>query len=466
MNSKPKVLVVDDDRSIGGLMDAMLEMEGYPRRIVFSGAQARKAIAEESFDIVVSDIYLGDASGLDLLELAKDRLPEAEVVIMTAQGSVETAVRAVRLGAFDYVSKPFPVETMLEVLRRIEEKRVVGQTAPPALDIEEPPPGTEIIGTSPRMVEVYKKVAKVSAIDAPVLVLGESGSGKELIARAIHASSPRATHPFIVINCGALPETLLESELFGHERGAFTGANAARRGLLESASGGTVFLDEISETSLGFQVKLLRVIQEREVRRVGSNETIQVNIRVIAATNRDLREMMRLNRFREDLFHRLNVFTVPLPSLRDRSSDVVLLAQHFLKTFNASQRKSVRFAPETLESMRQYSWPGNVRELRNFVERSVAFNDTGVISASAIEFVDIPDQHAPVQGAEELNSIESPPNPHPLPGSSLETMERDHIIRVLRETHGNKKKAAEVLGIERRTLYNKAKRLGIDFKSV
>jgi two-component system response regulator AtoC len=465
MNSKPKVLVVDDDRSIGGLMDAMLEMEGYPRRIVSSGAQARKAISEESFDIVVSDIYLGDASGLDLLELAKDRQPDAEVVIMTAQGSVETAVRAVRLGAFDYVSKPFPVETMLEVLRRIEEKRAVGQTVPPALDIEEPPPGTEIIGTSPRMVEVYKKVAKVSAIDAPVLVLGESGSGKELIARAIHASSPRASQPFIVINCGALPETLLESELFGHERGSFTGANAARRGLLESASGGTVFLDEISETSLGFQVKLLRVIQEREIRRVGSNETIQVNIRVIAATNRDLREMMRLSRFREDLFHRLNVFTVPLPPLRDRPTDIVLLANHFLKGFNAAQGKVIRFAPETMESMGGYAWPGNVRELRNFVERAVTFNDTGVISASAVEFADAPSQSAS-PGPTAQDSEVSPTSPEPPAGSSLESMERDHIIRVLRETGGNKKKAAEVLGIERRTLYNKAKRLGIDFKSV
>jgi len=224
MSDKPRILVVDDDRSIGGLMDAMLEMEGYPRRIVSSGEQARKAIAEESFDVVVSDIYLGDASGLDLLELTKTRQPDAEVVIMTAQGSVETAVHAVRLGAFDYVSKPFAVETMLEILRRIEEKRSVSAAAPPGVAIEEPPRGTEIIGTSSRMVEIYKKVAKVSAIDAPVLVLGESGSGKELIARAIHASSPRAQHPFIVINCGALPETLLESELFGHERGAFTGA--------------------------------------------------------------------------------------------------------------------------------------------------------------------------------------------------------------------------------------------------
>jgi DNA-binding NtrC family response regulator len=465
MSWKPKVLVVDDDRSIGGLMDAMLEMEGYPRRIVSSGAQARKAIAEESFDIVVSDIYLGDASGLDLLELTKDRQPEAEVVIMTAQGSVETAVHAVRLGAFDYVSKPFPVETMLEVLRRIEEKHAVEQSSPQALEIEEPPPGTEIIGTSPRMVDVYKKVAKVSAIDAPVLVLGESGSGKELIARAIHASSPRAGSPFIVINCGALPETLLESELFGHEKGSFTGANAARRGLLESASGGTVFLDEISETSLGFQVKLLRVIQEREIRRVGSNETIQVNLRVIAATNRDLREMMRLSRFREDLFHRLNVFTVSLPPLRDRPTDIVLLANYFLKGFNAAQGKAVRFAPETLESLRKHAWPGNVRELRNFVERAVTYNDTGMISASAIEFANIPDRVAPAPAAAGQNPEVSPANPVPS-GSSLETIERDHIIRVLRETRGNKKKAAEVLGIERRTLYNKAKRLGIDFKSV
>jgi DNA-binding NtrC family response regulator len=459
MNPKPKVLVVDDDRSICRLVDSILEMEGYPRRIAANGAQARQAIAEESFDIVVSDIYLGDASGLDLLELTKQCQPDAEVVIMTAHGSVETAVHAVHRGAFDYISKPFAVDAMLEILRRIEEKRALTDNASVGPELANELPDTEIIGTSPRMVEIYKNLAKVARIDAPVLVLGESGSGKELVARAVHANSLRASAPFVVINCGALPETLLDSELFGHERGAFTGANTSRKGLLEGAAGGTLFLDEISETSLSFQVKLLRVIQEREIRRVGSNETIKVDIRLIAATNRDLREMLRQNQFREDLFHRLNVFTIALPPLRDRVADIPLLASHFLKGFNASQGKSVRLSSGAIDAMKRYSWPGNVREFRNVLERAVTFNETGVIQSAELEF----GESLSKQADSATSAGPAPVSPAaPVPGGSLEDLEREHIIRVLHETGGNKKKAAEVLGIERRTLYNKAKRLGID----
>jgi transcriptional regulator with PAS, ATPase and Fis domain len=303
-------------------------------------------------------------------------------------------------------------------------------------------------------VEIYKKVARIARIDSPVLVVGESGSGKELVARAIHANSDRRSAPFSVINCGALPETLLESELYGHERGSFTGASGSRKGLLESASGGTLFLDEISETSLSFQVKLLRVIQEREIRRVGSNETITVNIRLVAATNRDLREMVRGNRFREDLFHRLNVFTVALPSLRERVEDIPLLASYFLKIFGEKHGKTVRLAANAVAIMKRYAWPGNVRELRNTLERAITFNDTGVIQADELEFgEDTLDAAAGLAtGAEETGS--------------LDQMEKEHIIKVLKETGGNKKKAAEILGIERRTLYNKAKRLGIDFSAI
>jgi DNA-binding NtrC family response regulator len=380
--------------------------------------------------------------------------PEAEVVIMTAHGSVETAVTAVHNGAFDYISKPFVVDDMLGIFRRIEEKlRVFSQTTVGSELADALPPTTEIVGTSQRMVEVYKKIAKVARIDSPVLVLGESGAGKELIARAIHANSSRASAPFMVINCGALSETLLESELFGHERGAFTGANNTRKGLVETAAGGTLFLDEISETSLGFQVKLLRVIQEREIRRVGANETLHVDIRIIAATNRDLREMVRNTQFREDLFHRLNVFTIGLPPLRERLTDIPLLASYYLRTFCERAGKSVRLATDAVEALKAYSWPGNVRELKNVLERAVTFNDTGAITAADLEFGE----------AEESEMVSRASS---ATDSSLDAMEREHIIRVLRETGGNKKKAAEVLGIERRTLYNKAKRLGIDFGSV
>ena len=460
--SKPRVLVVDDDRSICQLVGSILEMEGYPRRVEFCGNDARDAIVAESFDILISDIYLGDASGLDLLQLMKDRQPEAEVVIMTAHGSVETAVNAVRRGAFDYISKPFAIDSFLEIIRRIEEKRRLTPASTVGTELADALPETEIVGTSPRMVDVYKKVAKVARIDAPVLVIGESGSGKELVARAIHESSGRSSADFVVINCGALTETLLESELFGHERGSFTGANTARKGLLENAAGGTVFLDEISETSLSFQVRLLRVIQEREIRRVGSNETIRVDIRLIAATNRDLREMLRLNQFREDLFHRLNVFTIPLPPLRERIEDVPMLASHFLRIFATTHGKKVRLSSDAMERLKRYSWPGNVRELRNLLERAIIFNSTGVIQAAGLEFGD------PIgSGAEK--SIPQPLVPPAVStgsAGSLDDMERDHIIRVLKETRGNKKKAAEILGIERRTLYNKAKRLGIDFGHV
>jgi DNA-binding NtrC family response regulator len=454
MNTKPKILVVDDDRSICKLMGSILQMESYPFRVATSGEQARRAIEEERFDILVSDIYLGDDSGLNLLEQIKSVNSDAEVVIMTAHGSMETAVRAVHNGAFDYISKPFVVDDILAILHRIEEKFRLVESTTVGVELAESLPDTEIIGATPKMVDIYKKVAKIARIESPALIVGESGSGKELVARAIHANSQRASAPFIVINCGALPETLLESELYGHERGSFTGATGQRKGLLESASGGTLFLDEISETSLSFQVKLLRVIQEREIRRVGSNEVVRVDIRLVAATNCDLREMVRANRFREDLFHRLNVFTIALPPLRERTPDIPLLASHFLKMFSGKHGKTVRLAADALEAMKRYSWPGNVRELRNSLERAITFNDTGVIQASELEFGE--DDAAAIAGAAPDNGTTG----------SLDQMEKEHIIKVLKETGGNKKKAAEILGIERRTLYNKAKRLGIDFGTI
>jgi DNA-binding NtrC family response regulator len=455
MSTKPKILVVDDDRSICKMMGSILQLESYPFRLANSGEQARRAMEEEQFDILVSDIYLGDDSGLNLLEHIKATNADAEVVIMTAHGTMETAVHAVHNGAFDYISKPFVVDDMLGVIRRIEEKFRLVEGATVGAELAEAMPDTEIIGATPKMVDIYKKVARIARIEAPVLIVGESGSGKELVARAIHANSRRAGAPFVVINCGALPENLLESELYGHERGAFTGATGQRKGLLESASGGALFLDEISETSLSFQVKLLRVIQEQEIRRVGSNETIKVDIRLVAATNRDLREMVRNNRFREDLFHRLNVFTIALPALRERTPDVPLLASYFLRMFTAKHGKTVRLSSDAVAAMKRYPWPGNVRELRNMLERAITFNDTGVIQADELDFGEEEEAKAVAAAASQGGG-----------GSSLDEMEKDHIIKVLKETGGNKKKAAELLGIERRTLYNKAKRLGIDFETI
>ncbi len=453
--SKPKILVVDDDKSICKLLASVLEMESYAHRVASSGEEARRLMASEPFDVLISDIYLGDDSGLNLLSKMKETNPLAEVVIMTAHGSVETAVKAVHNGAFDYISKPFAVDEMLGILKRIEEKFQIVDSSTIGPELANEMPNTKIIGASPRMVEIYTKLARVAAIDSPVLILGESGSGKELVAREIHINSHRAAADFVAINCGALAETLLESELFGHEKGAFTGANNSRMGLVESAVGGTLFLDEISETSLGFQVKLLRVIQEHEIRRLGSNDTKKVDIRIVAATNRNLREMVRGNQFREDLFHRLNVFTIALPPLRERATDIPLLASYYLKLFNERYRKDTRLTVDAMEAIKRHSWPGNVRELRNLMERTITFNDTGVIAASELEFGEM-------DGAEPVVVAVTPEGS----STSLDDMEKEHIIRVLRQTGGNKKKAAEILGIERRTLYNKAKRLGIDFTSV
>src|SRR5262249_15704183 len=456
MTAKPKILVVDDDRSICKLMGSILQMEAYPFRIATSGEQARRAMDEERFDILVSDIYLGDDSGLHLLEHMKSVNSDAEVVIMTAHGSMETAVHAVHNGAFDYISKPFVIDDMVGILHRIEEKFQLVRDATVGTELADTMPNTEIIGATPKMVEIYKKVAKIARIEAPVLIVGESGSGKELVARAIHANSARASSAFIVINCGAVPETLLESELYGHERGSFTRATRTPKGPLQSASGGTLFLDEISETSLSFQVKLLRVIQEHEIRRVGSNETVEVDMRLVAATNRDLREMVRTNRFREDLFHRLNVFTIALPALRERTEDIPALASYFIKMFTEKHGKPVRLAADAVGAMKRYSWPGNVRELKNMLERAITFNDTGVIQADELDFAE-PEDDGTAGGR---NAAADAPN------GSLDQMEKEHIIKVLRETGGNKKRAAEILGIERRTLYNKAKRLGIDFGTI
>jgi DNA-binding NtrC family response regulator len=452
MPDKLRILIADDDRAIGRMLASLCEMEGYPFHLVTRGEAAIEALSTDPYDVVLSDIYMGDVSGLDVLEAARKSHPDVEVVIMTAHGSVETAVRAVRNGAFDYISKPFAVDSVLEILKRIEEKSRLLASSTLGSDLADELPDTEIIGTSAAMVAIYNKLARIAAIDSPVLVYGETGAGKELVARAIHRNSPRSSAPFVVINCGALTETLLEAELFGHEKGAFTGAVGARKGLFESAAGGTVFLDEVSETSLAFQVRLLRVIQEREIRRVGSNDTIDVDVRAVAATNRDLRRLVSKEQFREDLFHRLNVFTISLPPLRERLADLPVLASHFLKRYGEEYGREVRLLPEALAAMKAHPWPGNVRELKNVMERAFAFCDNGLIGVDDLEL----EPSGPA--SDDLEAENAPRN------GSLEEMERDHILKTLRETGGNKKKAAEILGIERRTLYNKARRLGIDLK--
>jgi DNA-binding NtrC family response regulator len=364
---------------------------------------------------------------------------------MTAHASVETAARSVAEGALEYLSKPLLIDELLALVRRVDSHR---RRSPTSVPETSPSPASAIVGRSPKMLGVYRAIARVAPSNASVLITGASGTGKELVACAIHAHSLRAQMPFTPINCGSFPETILESELFGHEKGAFTGADNSRRGLFEITNGGTLFLDEISETSLSFQVKLLRVVQEQHVRRLGSNTFLPVDVRILAATNRDLVALIRSGEFREDLYYRLGVVTIPLPSLEERREDIPLLVEHFLASFNQRNQRKVRMGEEAVRRLSHMDWPGNVRELENLIERLAIFSPTGEITVADI--------HREARRGVATNAATEPP------AMTLRDMERQHILRVLRETGGNKSLAARRLGIERKTLYLKARRLGID----
>jgi len=458
-------------------------MESYPFRVVTSGEEARRAMDEEPFDILVSDIYLGDDSGLQLLDRMKSVNSDAEVVIMTAHGSMETAVHAVHNGAFDYISKPFVVDEMLGILHRIEEKFQLVQGTSVGAELVETMPDTEIIGATPKMIEIYKKVAKVARIEAPaetpagpvgsligrtapmlevykhiayaadstapVLIVGESGSGKELVARAIHSHSKRSREPFVAINCGAIADTLLESELFGHQRGSFTGAVSDHKGVFEQAGAGTVMLDEIGDTTAALQVRLLRVLEEGEVRPVGGSRSLRVSARVIAATNMPLEQAVAEGRFRQDLYYRLGVIVIRVPPLRDRRADIPLLIGSFLDDAckRAGQRRMLSTA--ALDALLRHTWPGNVRELRNTIERLVVSSH-----GSLIEAFDLTDTvitpPAAATGGQPFSDL-----------PTLDDLERRYLLHVLEAANGNRTRAAEILGVDRRTLYRMAERFGI-----
>ena len=401
-------------------------------------------IAEETFDLLLCDLYLGDGTGLELLRETRARPSPPPVVMFTAQGSVETAVEAIREGAFDYLAKPFKIQDLLALARRaLDSAEAAGDAA---AETEAPRP-TMLIGNSPPMVELYKKIALAARSDSPVLITGETGTGKELVARSLHEFSPRSRRPFVPVNCGALTETLLESELFGHERGAFTGAVAAGKGLFEQAQGGTLFLDEITETSPGFQVKLLRALQEGEVRPVGSRRVVRVDVRIVAAANQDPEELMNDARFRRDLYYRLGVVRLTVPPLRERKEDIPQLAAHFLRRISERLGRPVRMTAESLARLQAYAWPGNVRELENVIERAAVLKTDLSIVPEDLEFLVGRESDA----ASDLGE--------------LDLVERDKIVEVLKEAAGNKAEAARRLGIERKTLYRKARRLGIDLDS-
>ncbi len=436
-----------------------MRAEGHDVEAVADGDAAIARAGKQDYDLVISDVRLGDgAGGMEVLAAFQERAKQTPIILITAFGDVTGAMAAIQKGAYDYVSKPFNVEELTTTVRRslqrsrlLEENRAlrarggVPETRPVQLD--------SIVGKSPAMLDVYKMVARVAPTLSTVLVVGESGTGKELVARAIHTHSPRAGGPFVAVNCTALTESLLESELFGHAKGAFTGAVASKRGLFEEAQGGTLFLDEIGDVAGKMQAQLLRVLQEGEIRRVGGSEPVKVDVRVVAATNRDLEDEVKAGRFREDLYFRINVVTIRLPPLRERPSDIELLVNHFLAKYAArEQRADAGTAPEAMSLLKRHAWPGNVRELENVIERALALSKDGVILPSdlPVEVSGVSDSSSSGSSAPGAGLVDDRP--------SLAELERRYIELILKETGGNKKRAAEILGIDRRTLYRTLER--------
>jgi two-component system response regulator AtoC len=435
------ILVADDDSVARDLLAEVLQREGYRVATAEGGEQCVALARAEPFDLALIDLRMPDLDGLEVLKRLSVVQPGIPVLILTAFGSVDTAIEAIRAGAYDYLSKPFRMEEIkLAVRRTLNAQRALRENQQYRQELQERYRPENLVGQSPQMVEIYKLIARTAAVDTTVLIQGETGTGKEVVARAIHYASPRAARGFVVVDCAALPETLFESELFGHERGAFTGAVTARRGLLETAGGGTCLLDEVGELTPALQAKLLRAIQERTIRRVGGNEAILIDVRFLAATNRDLRKRVEEGHFREDLYFRLAVVTVSVPPLRERREDIPLLAHHALRKCGTAGDKPVRgFARETLDLLSAHQWPGNVRELEHAIERAVALTSSELLLPD-----DFPlELHAPRAGGLTL----------PRPRMALDEVKRWYIEQVLDDVRGNKVRAAEVLGIDRRTLY-------------
>jgi DNA-binding NtrC family response regulator len=453
----PRILIVDDDAVTCELLCEVFQRQGFNAHFEQSGDAALSVMTTQHPDVIVSDIRMKTpVDGLTLLDHVRRQYPKTPVVLMTAFGSLDTAIRAVKQGAFDYISKPFKMDAVIATVRRA----LIAQSSPVIREeADENELTSGLIGRNPEMLAIYKMIACVSDARAPVLITGESGTGKELIARAIHANGPSHAEPFVAVNCGALAEALLESELFGHVRGSFTGAIANKRGIFELAERGTVFLDEISETSPALQVKLLRVLQEREVTPVGGSAAIKVQARVIAATNRDLNDLCDQGVFRRDLFYRLNVINIDVPPLRDRRDDIPLLIAHLVRKHTPADQSPPVIDNAALELLNRYSWPGNVRELENVIERAITLTRNRRITPD-----DLP---ARVRSNEPLatNSERKEDDLADLFAGmpSLEEVERRYLLHVLEATGGNRSRAAEIIGISRRTIYRMAARFGIEF---
>ncbi len=443
------ILVVDDERKMAVVLQAAFQEAGYSVEIAGSGEDALAKFRENPVPLVITDLKMPDLNGIQLLEAVKKLSPDTEVILMTAYATAQTAVEAMKKGAYDYVIKPFNLEELKLKAGHVFEKRRLRARN---LELEEALRDRysleSMVGQSDAMQHVYKMVHKVAPSDATVLVLGESGTGKELVARAIHNLSPRRDQPFVAVNCAAFPENLLESELFGYERGAFTGADRRKLGHFELAGEGTIFLDEIAEMSPAIQVKLLRVLQNRQFMRLGGTEVIAMRARVIAATNRELEERIREGAFREDLYYRINVFPITLPPLRRRKEDIPELVHHFLEKY----RPGAQITAEAMQLLQNYSWPGNVRELENVIERALIMAGDAPIGAE-----DLPPH---VRQSSEPSASLGPNLDIPDEGIDLEEVERRLLFRAIEKAGGNKTRAAKLLGITRRKLYSMLERFG------
>jgi DNA-binding NtrC family response regulator len=431
----PKLLLVEDDPGLQFTILTALEEKGYAVDAVSTTGEAIERLSDGGYPIVISDIYVDERTGLDVLDAAKRKDPNCSVILMTGRGTIETVMAATRGGAFDYIAKPFDLDVMLDAIERAEATREVGEKEAEEEDL----PETEMIGFSPSMVEIYKTVARVAGTDATVVIEGETGTGKEMVARMIHRRSKRANAPFVAVDCASITPTLLESELFGAMRGAFTGADRDRVGVFEAAHRGTVFLDEIGEVEPEFQVKLLRFLQEKEIRPVGASRTKEVDVRVVAATNRDLQRMVDEGKFREDLWYRLNTVRIMMPPLCERRDDIPVLARFFVNKYAERYDRDVKLMDSGVKALQDYTWPGNVRQLQHMMERLTILADR--IDADAVH--------------DALTIMES----REKPVETLAEAEEDQIRRVLAATGGNKSKAAQILGIERKTLYRKLERM-------
>ena len=431
------ILVVEDDFGVRSTIVNFLELEGYTVDAVSNTRDAMERLAANAYPLVITDIYIDDRTGLDVLMKAKEHDPNCPVILMTARGTMETVMTATRNGAFDYLAKPFELDTLLEAVKRALDVSVSGDG-----EVErEELPESEMIGSSAPMVEIYKTVSRVAPTGASVLIEGETGTGKELVARMVHRFSERSAQTFVPVDCAAIPAALLESELFGHMRGAFTGADRDRIGVLEAANRGTVFLDEIGDIDAAFQVKLLRFLQEHEIRPVGSTREKKVDVRVVAATNRDLQKMVDEGKFREDLWFRLNVVRLKLPPLRERRVDIPLLAQFFVAKYNTCYNLDAKLLESGLKVLQDFTWPGNIRQMQHLIERLTILAPAGRIDAEAVQ--------------DAVAASETRDNG----GDTLADAEGDQIRRVMAATGGNKSRAATILGIERKTLYRKLERM-------